>query len=275
MAAVGSTTIRSFDDVTALDPVDSTTFRATVDAGWSIGGHANGGYLLAILGRAATEVAPHDHPIAASAHYLRSPDPGPVEVSAEVLREGRSATQVRTRMTQHGIDRVEALVTVSRLDPTVPPYWDRGLPAAGTVEFDEAVPLVGPTPSGTDVALLDQVQVRLDPASMGFAVGRPSGRGELHGWLHLPGDAAFDPRSLLFAVDAFPPATFDIEEVPSWMPTLELTVYVRALPAPGPVRILHRAGLIADGRIDESCFVWDCTGQLVAHGTQLAGIRLG
>jgi hypothetical protein len=50
---------------------------------------------------------------------------------------------------------------------------------------------------------------------------------------------------------------------------------VRALPAPGPVRMLHRAQLIDNGRVDESCFVWDSAGRLVAHGTQLAGIRLG
>ncbi|HEX4092352.1 MAG TPA: hypothetical protein VHZ33_26835 [Trebonia sp.] len=39
--------------------------------------------------------------------------------------------------------------------------------------------------------------------------------------------------------------------------------------------MLQRAQLIDAGRVDESCFVWDATGRLVAHGTQLAGIRLG
>ena len=121
---------------------------------------------------------------------------------------------------------------------------------------------------------MEQIEVRLDPDSTGFTDGRPSGRGELRGWLALPGGEAFDPASLLFAVDAFPPATFDIE-FSGWVPTLELTVYVRAVPAPGPVRMLHRAQLIDAGRVDESCFVWDKTGRLVAHGTQLAGIRLG
>ena len=75
-------------------------------------------------------------------------------------------------------------------------------------------------------------------------------------------------------MDAFPPATFDIE-FSGWVPTLELTVYVRALPVPGPVRILQRAQLVGAGRVDESCFVWDRSGRLVAQGTQLAGIRLG
>jgi hypothetical protein len=116
--------------------------------------------------------------------------------------------------------------------------------------------------------------VRLEPDSSGFTTGRPGGRGELRGWLALPDDEPFDPISLLFAVDAYPPATFDIEFA-GWVPTLELTAYVRALPAPGPVRILHRAQLIDARRVDESCYVWDVTGRLVAQSTQLAGIRLG
>ena len=75
-------------------------------------------------------------------------------------------------------------------------------------------------------------------------------------------------------MDAFPPATFDVE-LSGWVPTLELTAYVRALPAPGPVQIRHEAHLIDGQRVDEACWVWDSTGRLVAQGTQLAGIRLG
>jgi hypothetical protein len=124
------------------------------------------------------------------------------------------------------------------------------------------------------VAIMDLVEVRLEPESADFTVGRPTGRGELRGWLGLPGQTALDPAALLFAVDAFPPATFDIE-YSGWVPTLELTVYVRAVPEPGPVRILQRAQLIEGRRVDEACFVWDRRGRLVAQGTQLAGIRLG
>jgi hypothetical protein len=121
---------------------------------------------------------------------------------------------------------------------------------------------------------LEHAEVRLDPASGGFTRNEPSGRGELRGWLALPEGENFDPWSLLFAVDAFPPATFDLEFA-GWVPTFELTVYVRALPAPGPARVLQRAGMIADRRVDEACYVWDSTGRPVAQGTQLAGVRLG
>ena len=80
------------------------------------------------------------------------------------------------------------------------------------------------------MAIMEQIEVRIEPATRGFTKGQPSGRGELRGWLALPDDEGFDPISLLFAVDAFPPATFDVEFA-GWVPTLELTAYVRALPA--------------------------------------------
>jgi hypothetical protein len=124
------------------------------------------------------------------------------------------------------------------------------------------------------VAILEQIDVRLEPGCSGFIEGHPSGRGELRGWLSLPDGESFDPTSLLFAVDAFPPATFEIE-FSGWVPTLELTAYIRAVPAPGPVQVLQRAHVIDDQRVDESCFVWDRTGRLVAQCTQLAGIRIG
>ena len=263
----------SFAEVSRLEPDGPGRFDGQLDSEWTIGGKPNGGYLLAMVSRAATAVTEHDHVIAASAHYLHSPEPGPVVIETELLRGGRSASQVRGRMSQDGQPCVEALVTISSLGGGAP-YWDRGLPEMSTVPYDDCLRLPPRTPSGLPVAILGQIDLRLEPGSLGFASGHPSGRGELRGWLELPSGEPFDPSSLVFAVDAFPPGTFEIE-YSGWVPTLELTVYVRALPAPGPVRVLQRAQLIADQRVDESCFVWDGTGRLVAHGTQLAGIRLG
>ncbi len=263
-----------FSVATALVATSPGCFDAVVDPEWTIGGKPNGGYLLGLLARAAAVVGPHEHVIAASAHYLRSPEPGPVAVEASVLRSGRSASQVRARMSQGEQVCVEALLTVSVLSRDGLPYWDGGLPTPGTVDFDDCIRLPPLGPMGGPVAIMGQVDLRIEPGSLGFASGQPSGRGELRGWLGLPDGEPFDPASLLYAVDAFPPATFDIE--PSgWVPTLELTGYVRALPAPGPVRVLHRAQLIDGQRVDEVCYVWDGTGRLVAQGTQLAGIRLG
>lgn len=262
-----------FAEVSALVSAGPGRFGAELHPEWTIAGKPNGGYLLAILGQAAQAAAPQPDVIAASAHYLRPPEPGPVAVDVEVLRAGRTASQVRARMVQDDRSCVEALITTGSVD-AAEPYWDRGLPSVPIADYADCVRLAPHTPDGSRVAIMDQVEVRLDPTSAGFTRGMPSGRGELRGWLALPGGDSFDPAALLYAVDAFPPATFDIE-YSGWVPTLELTVYVRGRPAPGPVRVLHRCQLIGAGRVDETCFVWDSAGRLVAHGTQLAGIRLG
>jgi len=263
-----------YSEVSRLAANGPGCFDAEVNSQWTIGGKPNGGYLLAMLGRAAASVSDHHDVIAASAHYLTSPVPGAVQIEAEVLRTGRSASQVRTRMSQDGHACVEALFTASRLDGSVAPYWDRGVPEASHVPYEDCARLVPRLPDGNTVAIMEQIEIRLEPGSSGFTTGNASGRGELRGWLSLPGAEPFDPTSLLFAVDAFPPATFDIE-FSGWVPTLELTSYIRALPATGPVRVLQRAHLIDGQRVDESSFVWDRTGRLVAQASQLAGIRLG
>jgi hypothetical protein len=265
---------RRFSSVSGLRSAGEGRFEGDLDADWTIAGKPNGGYLLAMLGRAATWEAVHDHVVAVSAHYLRAPDPGPVELTTEVLRSGRSASQVRARMAQDGVPCVEALVTTSHLDTGTTRYWQAGDAGAAGPAFDDCPRLVPVMPGGRPVAIMEQVEIRLDPATAGFRRGEPSGRGELRGWLALPAGEDFDATSLLYAVDSFPPATFDVE-FSGWVPTLELTAYVRALPVPGPVRILQRANLVESGRVDETCLVWDGAGRLVAQGTQLAAIRLG
>jgi hypothetical protein len=268
------TKVFSFDEVTTLTETGPGRFDAEINDQWTIGGKPNGGYLLAMLGRATAALSEHPHVIAASAHYLTSPDPGPVSVEVELLRTGRTASQARARMSQAGTGVVEALITTSVLNPDAKPYWDAGAPRAGMVAYEDCRPLDPVLPNGVRVAIMDQAEIRLEPRPDGTVSRQPTGRGELRGWLSFPGGESFTPTSLLYAVDSFPPATFDIE-FSGWMPTFELTAYVRALPAPGAVQILHRAQLIDGRRADETCFVWDRTGRLVAHSTQLAGIRLG
>ena len=265
----------AFSAASALRRTEGDRFAGEVHPGWTIAGKPNGGYLLGMLGRAAVECTPHPHVLIAGAHYVRSPEPGPVEIEIEVLRIGRTASQVRARMLQNGHGTVEALVTTSTVpEADTKPFWAGGLPPLWPAGFDESIRLGGRSPSGFDVALAEQVDIRLDPETLGFATGRPRGIGELRGWLALPHGEAFDPYSLLFAVDSFPPGTFDVE-LTGWVPTLEMSVYVRALPVPGPVRVLQKAQLVDGQRVDEACYIWDSSDRLVAQGTQLAGIRLG
>ena len=265
---------QTFSAVTAVTATGDGQFQADLSPDWTIGGKPVGGYLLATMGRAAVATGQHPHVLAASAHFLRSPDPGPVVISVDILRAGRSASQLRVRLAQGDAVCVESLMTTGTLASSSTPYWSAGVPDPGSVSWDECIRVPAKTPTGLAALMMGEVDMRIDPSTFGFASLKPSGAGFLRGWLALPLGEDFDATSLLWTVDSFPPATFEVE-LTGWVPTLELTAYVRALPAPGPVRVLQLAHLVDDQRVDEACFIWDSTGRLVAQSTQLAAIRLG
>jgi len=189
------------------------------------------------------------------------------------LREGRSASQFRVGLTQDGELKAEttfALGDLSAVDPT--PQWAAQTLPAPVRPFDQC-PRFLPPQEVFPVQILEHVALHLEPEALAFTAGQPRGLGLLTGWLDLPGGADFDSTSLLLAADCFPPATFDIE-LTGWVPTLELSTYVRALPAPGPVQIHFQANLIQGNRVDETCTIRDSAGNVVAQSHQLAGIRL-
>lgn len=268
-----------FDRATAVRPgPEPGRFLVEIDAGWTVGPKPNGGYLLALAARAAGGAAhaagaDHADPLAATAHYVAAPDPGPAEVHTAILRTGRSASQVRATITQDGRACVDAVFTLGTLGDDIDAWWEADAPAE--VAPIESCVAMGPNPTGADftVAIRDRSELWLDPADLGFMSGRPSGHADLRGWTSFRDGRPADPLALLYFVDSLPPATFDLVAT-GWVPTLTLTAYVRARPATGLLRIRQWARVVDDGRFDEGCDVWDSRGRLVAQATQLAAIRI-
>jgi len=198
-----------FDAATALAARGGGRYAGRLDPAWQIAGKPNGGYLLSVLGRAAlAEVgSAYPHPLVASAHYVASPDPGPAELTVQVLRLGRRTAQTRVSLATAAGLCVEALVTCGHLDPAEP-FFDGVAPAE--LPPEDACPRLPVEGPGFEVPLMAVLAERLDPATMGWAVGKPSGRGELRGWLRFDDGREPDTLALLTAVDALPPATFDL-----------------------------------------------------------------
>lgn len=268
------TPVSTFEQVSAVTPQPDGSFTAHIDERWTVVGNPNGGYLQGIMSRAAQAMSPHPHAITASTHFLRAPHTGPTVLTVHTLREGRNASQLRVDLLQDDEIKAETTFTFADLSSAEPqPQWaSADLPVVGT-EFAQCPRFVPPR-EVFPVEILHQVSLHLDAESLAFTAGSPRGLGKLSGWLELPESEPFSPASLLLAADVFPPATFDID-MSGWVPTLELTTYVRALPAPGPVHVTFEANLIAGNRVDESCTIHDSAGTIVAQSHQLAGIRLG
>ena len=94
----------------------------------------------------------------------------------------------------------------------------------------------------------------------------------MRGWVRFADGRAADPLALLQVVDALPPTSFELG-LASWAPTVELTVYLRGVPAPGWLAVVVRGQLWQGGWFDEDAEVWDSAGRLVAQSRQLAGAR--
>jgi hypothetical protein len=261
----------SFDLATAVAG-GPERWTARVDEGWTVAGRPNGGYLLALATRAALEAVGQPHPLAVSAHFLTPSDPGPAELEVRRLRAGRSLSTARVTLVQEGIARLEALVTAGRIDPAAAPGWRRGNGPAGLPPVEDCLPARPELPGGVRANLLDHLDLRIDPATAGWVAGRPGGRLEMRGWARFADGRAADPLALLQVVDALPPTSFDLG-LASWAPTVELTVYLRGLPAPGWLACVVRGQLWQGGWFDEEAEVWDPAGRLVAQSRQFAGAR--
>jgi hypothetical protein len=272
----------SFDAATALRPrADRSTFDLDIHPLWTVGDKPNGGFLLALLGRAAAEVVDGDREgdgtldvVSATVTYLAAPSLSTAEIRTTVLRRGRTASHVRAVLVQSERTMVDAVLVLGALAPgTVPRYSDIAplhIPAP-----DQCVRLPPATTEGVPVGVLVATDLRLDPLTVP-AAPRPAGEGppvaELRGWLRFADGREPDPGALLYFVDAIPPATLLIGST-GWVPTLSMSVYVRARPAAGWLGIRFTAHLVAGGTVDEICTLWDSHGHVVAQATQLARLR--
>jgi hypothetical protein len=237
-----------------------------------MGSKPNGGYMLACLGRAALDAArqagaAHEHVISASAQFLSSPDLGPAQIVTEIDRVGRTATQVSAVIGVDGVQGVRAQFTLGTLHEGSTPFWGDIAPCPFP-----ALDALAPSPMAGERG----VTLQFDPDA-GFQM-TPDGPiaasgGEFRAYLRHETDDVFDTVGLLYASDVMPPATFGVVRT-GWVPTLAITVYNRAVPAPGPLRLRFRVNVIHDGFADEICEAWDSEDRLVMQSTQLTAIRI-
>jgi acyl-CoA thioesterase len=256
--------VSDFGDVTAISRrADSAGYDADLHGGWSIVGKPNGGYLLAILARAGCDIVGALHPLAVSGHFLRAPSPGPAEVRAEVVRRGRRVSTSRATLWQDDKPCIDALISSGELH------------SDAAIEWASVTPPPMPPPEACvdaespqfSVELFRHVELRVDPVTAPFPTA--SGDALVRFWFRLRDGTEPDVMSLILAVDAGPPTVFNLGKY-GWAPTVELTVLLRGVPAPGWLLCQAQTRMLADGWFDEEAAVWDSTGRLVAQSRQLA-----
>ena len=295
-----------FADAMALRALGDGVYAGELNKTWTIGGaKLHGGAMLSLCAAAAREALGGDsQPVSVSANYLSAPNPGELRLETFVRKRGRRISVVdveliggerigdersceeqntdeRSREEQKTDERsreeqktaVHTVVTmgepehlvppllssnpvVSLMDPEPPPEAEPigpGHPLYDTVRYWEGVevrPLMSTVP-GDDKNLLP------DGASPVIQI-----------WVRPKGMAP-DILFALMAGDMSMPVAFAVGRR-GWAPTVQLTAYLRGLPADGWLRVMATTTQIGQDWFDEDHLVVDCEGRLIVQTRQLA-----
>jgi len=265
-----------FDRALAMERRSDFTFDGAVASGWDILGNANGGYLIALAARAMSEVTGRPDCFTVTAHYLA---PAPVSASRVEVRPVHAGRRFATATSSlflvdepggtGGRECLRVIATMGdlRSDPGGPTTMVGSRP--DITPWDEC-PTISDTTINEFAFIHGRLGTRIDPRDAVFRTGAPSGEGVMRGWFAFRDDRPIDSLALLLACDAFPPAAFNLDLPTNWVPTVELTVHVRAIPAPGPVACFFRTRFVQNGLLEADGEVWDAAGTLVAQSRQLA-----
>lgn len=253
---------------TAIEKVGENLFRGELCEGWRIGPVPNGGYVMAVAGRALRAVLPHKDPLTVSGFFLAPTVLGHIECQVELLGGGRSTSFAEVRMIQEGQLRVKVTAAYTDLDQLSGETWS-------AVERPVCPPWEECEPSGDKgIEFRQRAELRLVSGKEVFSERKTNGTGEFTGWVRHRDGSEPDVLSLLMFADAFPPPIFTVFGPVGWVPTVELSVQVRAHPAPGPLQVRLGTRHMTRGVIEADGEYWDSAGQLVAISRQTAKLRL-
>ena len=158
-----------FDRATAVVRRVVGSYDAEIADGWDIGGNANGGYVIALAGRAMADAVGRP-PLSLTAHFLAPGKPGPVAIDVDVVRAGRRTATVVGRMRSADAELLALLGTFADQTPGGPSAIVGSPPELPPI--DECVLAIPPIESGFH----HRVRASLRPVDAGFATGDPAGR---------------------------------------------------------------------------------------------------
>jgi len=260
-------------------------FDAELNTHWTIGPKVHGGVMLALCANAARTAydrSPHGddaggaaeagragsvQPVSVSGSFLWAPDPGPMRLMTSIRKRGRRIGVVDVELNQGERTAVHAVVTLGEPEHKVAPLLSVN-PVVDLMapEPPDDIASIGPGhPMAGLVNLAEGCDVRPLVSTLESADGRPP---LIQMWVR-PRGMAPDVLFALMCGDVSAPVSFAVGRT-GWAPTVQLTAYLRGLPADGWLRVVSTCTQIGQDWFDEDHVVVDCEGRIVVQTRQLA-----
>lgn len=265
-----------FTTAMTLREVEPGVFEGELDKHWTIGPKVHGGAMLALCANAARSACGQSdglEPVAVSASFLWAPDPGTMRVVTSIRKRGRRISVVDVELVQGDRTAVHAVVNLGE-----PEHFPPGGNRAPLLSANPVLDLMAPEPPddiepigpGHPLAGLVHLGEGCDVRPL-LSTLEPSTDGRppvLQMWAR-PRDVAPDALFALMCGDLSAPVTFAVERT-GWAPTIQLTAFLRALPADGWLRVICTCLEIGHDWFDEDHIVVDSLDRLVVQSRQLA-----
>ena len=245
-------------------------YEANLNEHWTIGPKIHGGVMVALCAKAAREAysqaGTDAHPVAVSANFLSAPDPGPVRLTTTVRKRGRRIGLVDVELVQGDRSCVHAVVTLGDPEHQTEPLVARHpVTAAMSPEPPPGVAALGPGHPGAEINHLSRGCL-IHPE---VTEQVPPGEAPVFRIWVRPRAGLVDELFALMCGDISLPVTYAVGRR-GWAPTVQLTAYLRGLPADGWLRVACSATQIGQDWFDEDHTVVDSTGRVVVQTRQLA-----
>jgi acyl-coenzyme A thioesterase PaaI-like protein len=263
-----------FSDAMALTLVstdgDVGVFEGVLNEHWTIGEKVHGGAMLALCAKAARAAigVPCIEPIAVSGSFLWAPDPGALELVCTVRKRGRRVNLVDVELKQGAKTAVRAVMTLAEPEHDVVPL----LSVNPVVAMMTPDPPPGLEPIGPGHPMADIVHLAhgcdIRPSLTTMAPRADGGPPVIEYWVR-PREGSPDVLFALLCGDVSAPVTWGVNRF-GWAPTVQLTAYLRGMPADGWLRVMCTTMQIGQDWFDEDHLVVDCEGRIIVQSRQLA-----
>jgi acyl-coenzyme A thioesterase PaaI-like protein len=258
----------AFDADTQVSPGSDGEFTAGLTSRWDgTNGAVNGGYMLAICARALGLVMPFPDPIVISGFFLRPGTPGMAAVRTSLLRSGRTTAFGEASLACDGKQVVSATAAFAEIGSRsrTEPLFVNGTPPRLPPPAECVALPAGPFGRAS---IHERVEFRFAELP-GWLRGQPSGHPASAFWTRFADGRDADLLALPLLADASAPS---VVELGATSTTIQLTVHLRARPAPGWLACRAVTRFVSGGYHEEDFEIWDSAGTLVAQSRQLAQI---
>ena len=267
-----------FQEALEIEQKSENTFTLIPNTNYFVGNTPHGGYLMAVMHRALTNVLPHSTAISSSVQYLDRIDPEPITLEVETFKAGRGSSSGIVKLIQN--NRVCTTFTgtcsdfnhmkgFDGLETALPKIFnDKDKRDYVALNYDEITK--GFTPS-----FIHQLECSIHPDHVWWKREKDTDSSQYDArcsaYLKMGGGKP-DQFCLSFYSDILPPVVCNKYGALGWVPTITLTTHIRQLPTTEDIYADFKATDINKGYFEQDCNLWDLNGNLVASSRQLTRI---